>query len=400
MKSSEDLKIYFPENVFFQCRSCGKCCQHWPITIEEDKYKSLLGTEFFRNLQAEAPENRIIDYDEETGIGTIAKTDTKCVMLHENLCLIHSKLGPEAKSYCCRTFPLVFGILPGELYVGVSYYCPSVQANEGKPLENYLPLVRKLAEIGVKHRENPESARLTGEVSISWESYPHIEQFIKECIYQSGAPMGTWEALSAVAAFDIIKTDRGEFTGEKEEVEDFFTYPVPVIMQRSPEFVDYQREFCANILAIAESEEASKKDDNSNIILNGGDLKSSTFEEIITIRPLSEYLSSETPIWIYNEFIKYFDNIIWRKQILPFNSIFSGLVFLHFLPMIISWYTNASAALNGRETPEQEDLHNAMGIVDLYFNHMVELNDSFEVFANEMMENIVCFFEFDDENSQ
>ena len=397
MKKNNDLKILFPEDVFVHCRSCGKCCQHWPITIEEDKYKDLVKTDFYKDLQAENPESCLINFNEETCIGTIAKTNTKCIMLRDNLCLIHSELGPEAKSYCCRTFPLVFGILPGELYVGVSYYCPSVQANEGKPIKDYLPLVRKLAEIGVKQRENPETARLTGEVNISWEAYLCLENFIKECITQSGAPMGTWQALSAVAAFDIIKTDREEFSGEKEEVEDFFTCPVPVIMERSPEFVDYQMEFCAHILAIAESGEALQKDENSKIILNGGNLKSSTFDKVITIRPLWEYMSAETPVWIYNEFIKYFDNVIWRKQILPFNSIFSGLVFLHFLPIIISWYANAAAIVNGREAPEQEDLREALGIVDLYFNHMIELHDSFEVFADEMMENIMRFFEFDDD---
>ncbi len=151
--------------------------------------------------RSKTPDTLLIDYDKGRGIGFISKVDSKCVLMSNNLCLIHSELGPEAKSYCCRTFPLVFGILPGELYVGVSYYCPSVRNDTGRPLGEYLPLVRKLAEIGVKQRENPEDARLTGEINISWEAYLCLESFIKKCIDQSGAPLGTWEALSAVAAF-------------------------------------------------------------------------------------------------------------------------------------------------------------------------------------------------------
>lgn len=400
MKKARKLKIFFPDDVFFQCESCGKCCFHWPITIEEDKYQNLLNADFYRNLQAEEPDTPLIDFDGKAGFGTIAKRGSQCVMLRDNLCMIHSELGPEAKSYCCRTFPFVFGILPGELYVGVSYYCPSVRTNKGKPLGEYLKLVKQLAKIGVSQRENPEAARLTGEVSISWDSFIYLERFIRECINQSGPPLGTWQALSAIAAFDIIKTDRGEFTSEKEEVEDFFTYPVPVVMQKTQEFVDYQLEFCANIISIAESGKESDREENLKIILNGGNLESSTFNEIIAVRPLWEYLSTKTPVWVYNEFIKYFENIIWRKQILSFNSIFSGLISLHFLPMILSWYANAAAIVKSGEIPDQDDLRNAMGIVDLYFNHMKELNDSFEMFADEMMENIVHFFEFEDDDPE
>lgn len=356
-------------------------------------------TDFYRNLQRENPDTSIIDYDNDSGIGFIAKKDTQCILLHENLCLIHSVLGTKAKSYCCRTFPLVFGILPGELYVGVSYYCPSVQENKGKPINDLLSLVRELAEIGVNYDEFPDSAKLTDEVSISWDSYNFIESFIRECINQSGAPMGTWEALSAVAALNVIKTDRREFTADKEEVEGFFTYPVPVLMQRTPEFVQYQLEFCANIIAVAESgeETETEKEEVSNTVLNGGSLKSSAFGEFVTVAPLWEYLSIKTPVWIYNEFVKYFDNVIFRKQILSFSSIYSGLVSLHFLPMLFSWYANVSALLKDRVSPEQEDFYEAMGILDLYFNHMRELNNTFEVFADEMMSNMTHFFEFDEE---
>ena len=397
MKYPDDLEIVFPEDVFYECQSCTKCCSNgWPIFYHHDKYQKFIKTPFLKKMQKKYPNDKIIELDDESNLGFLAKKENNCIMLENDLCLIHKELGSKEKPYCCRTFPIVFGITPKKLFVGLSYYCPSIQQNKGKPVSGLLPLVHQLLETGQVYDDQPDGMPLTKEVKVSWEGFFLIDDFIQECLEDNDIPIGIWEAMSSIAAFNIIKIYEHEEEADTEEIKDFFTYPPAVVMNRNAEFVDYQFEYAATLLSITEGDNEEEREMIKEKIINGGIINSSTFGRKIAIQPFLDYLEEKPYIWEHQEFRKYIKMLLWRKQLLPFNSVFSGLVSFYFIPLMTTWYTRVNAEVNNREVANLDDMREAMGIMDLYFNHFRELNDAFELFADEMMDKIECFFDDED----
>ena len=392
MENANGIKVIFPEGIFYNCSLCGKCCRTWLVTIESDTYRKLKRTWFYRKLRKQYPGLEIIKNDPAKKMGLIAKIDNECIMLENKLCQIHGNLGSALKPLACRLFPFIFGVTPRGVYVGVSHHCPMVQNNKGISLEEHSEEILDMIKTG--HFEKPsDTLQLTSDLTIDWDGYFFIEEFIDKCITNSGVLLGTWEAMSTIAAFALMEKEKNRTEASTEDIIRYFQIPPPALMRRDEAFNQHQIIFTSSIITILELWDRSMKHELSEIVLNGGILQSDTFEKAIKVKPFAEYLSIEPPLWDEPVFLEYMKHLLWRKHLNSFNTIFQGVTALHFMPLIFCWYCNVSAISDNREYPIIEDMKTALGIIDLYFHHLRHINIFFEKFAGDILEQPGFFFD-------
>jgi Fe-S-cluster containining protein len=82
----------------------------------------------------------------------------RCFFLDdENRCRIHREISYEAKPAVCRAFPLAVLEVDGKQYGRLSFWCPTVVENAGKPLEHQLRWIKETAR-HVDRRSSPLKA--------------------------------------------------------------------------------------------------------------------------------------------------------------------------------------------------------------------------------------------------
>ncbi len=292
MENANGIEIIFPEGIFYNCNLCGKCCKTWLVTIESDTCRKLKRTWFYRKLKKKYPGLEIIKKDSTNKMVLLEKIDNECIMLENELCQIHGNLGNSLKPLACRMFPFIFGVTPRGYYMGVSHHCPMIRENKGLPLEKHYKEIMDIIKTG--HFEKPsDTLQLTSDLVIDWDGYFFIEEFIEKCITKSGVLLGTWEAMSSIAAFNLMEKERNKSKASMAEIKHYFQIPPPAMMKRDEAFNHHQVVFTASIITILELWARSVKNELSEIVLKGGLLPSDTFEKEIQIKSIGEYLSDE-----------------------------------------------------------------------------------------------------------
>ena len=124
-------------NLNFKCNSCTKCCdQPWRTVIEPEKVSALDQTDW----EADFPALRGRELYRTVRIGKktvheLGKGEgNRCVFLDtDGLCMIHKKLGYEAKPLMCRQFPFFAASTWDGDYVSANFGCPTIQRREDPP---------------------------------------------------------------------------------------------------------------------------------------------------------------------------------------------------------------------------------------------------------------------------
>jgi len=396
MNNADNIKIFLPEGLHFKCQGCGTCCGHcWNFSVDPDTYFSLQKTTFWDEIKKKHPQSRIMWYDPDRGAAFLDKVDGNCIMLESNLCIIHRELGSQAKPHGCRSFPFILTITPDGVYAGVSQVCPSIMDNVGTPVENYLPLLRKLLKKMRTDNPTGEKVVIGGNLTTNWEGYKIIEQFINKRLEESDILTGTFEALTAVAALVVHKGNGEPIMESQEKMEKFFNNPVPAPITRDEEFTRYQMQIAATMISMLESRDPSIARTNNAIILSGGVLDSETYNKMINVKPLVHYINFNPPATENRTFVNYIKHLVWRKYLLSTETIISGLSVLNMLPLMYCWYVFASAAANGREKPGEEDFKAAVGEIDAHIHHGKYLDQYFKMFSDDFMRQIALFVEQD-----
>jgi lysine-N-methylase len=136
----------------WDCQSCGNCCREYHVAVTDEERRRIEGQGwdqdpathgrplFVRHGPWWAPRYRLAHYG-----------DSGCVFLGPgNRCRIHERFGADAKPLACRLFP--FAPVPADDHwrVGLRFACPSVAANQGRPLAEHrrdlVALTRQLEE--------------------------------------------------------------------------------------------------------------------------------------------------------------------------------------------------------------------------------------------------------------
>ncbi len=147
------LQVIDP-SLRFECSSCTRCCeQPWRTLIEPEKAAALDQVVWEREFPALAGRTlyrRVGDGDRtvyELGKGE----GVKCVFLDaDGLCIIHKKLGYDAKPNMCKQFPYFSALAWDADYVSANYGCKAIQQRRGSPATEQVDAVARTVPLHEK----------------------------------------------------------------------------------------------------------------------------------------------------------------------------------------------------------------------------------------------------------
>lgn len=116
------MRLHFPPGQRFACSACGRCCRApWNVVVDSESAARIRALPVVGDALRRDAEGRLVT----------AKVGGACTFLtSENLCRVH-----EVKPRTCRQFPFTFRSTPDGVFVGASFFCPAVAANEGPLLD-------------------------------------------------------------------------------------------------------------------------------------------------------------------------------------------------------------------------------------------------------------------------
>lgn len=164
----------------YDCLSCGKGCKMpWKIKVKPERIPGIQLTTRFQQVQKEG----YTPLPVMNGVQQVGRReDASCVFLVDNLCAIHSELGFKAKPQICQLFPFFNVNTPDGRYFSVSFACPAVLSNQGRPLEEHIPSVEESLKEDIQP-PMPEDTEvpITETSSIAWEEYLELEKQLADC---------------------------------------------------------------------------------------------------------------------------------------------------------------------------------------------------------------------------
>ncbi|MBS2036630.1 YkgJ family cysteine cluster protein [bacterium] len=168
---------HFPAGQRFQCSQCGLCCRGWRIHVDAQTAARLKGTPEARRL--EHKDGRVfVRKDAEQRCSFLTPT---------NRCELHDRAKPAG----CRQFPFRLTRTPDGVFVGASFFCPSIQANEGLDLSEFQPeLEEAVAHLPIW---GAEGLRVWNECRLKWADYRRLESHILEHpLLEEGLAQALW----------------------------------------------------------------------------------------------------------------------------------------------------------------------------------------------------------------
>lgn len=332
MATSKRLSmLHFPEGQRFGCTTCGRCCRApWNVVVDAPSAGRLRGSALeLRVLQGcgAAPLTR-----DAEGRTVTAKVGGACVLLdRSSRCLVHSELGPEAKPRTCRQFPYTFRATPEGVFVGVSFFCPAVMANQGPLLSESAQEIRGL----VAEEPLEEGAWGPGE----WDAYRAFEDGLR---WDLGR-----EPVSAVLRRTLCAL-RGTSEASHHPALEAFT--------------------AARFLGWLEYPGAPPAGEDLARALRErrGRVRLPRFGWEGDVRALEESLARVAPSPDLEALLRrYLDALLFRKVLLEPRPLALGVALLHMVPPLLRWYAAASAGLRGAPAVEASDIARALEICEL-----------------------------------
>jgi Fe-S-cluster containining protein len=120
----------------------------------------------------------------------------RCFFLDdENRCRIHTEISYDAKPPVCRSFPLTVLDVGGKRYARLSFWCPTVVANVGKPLDQQSRWLKETAK-HTDHRTAPLMINEKAELPV--RDFERVHLALRRLVVGSALPMG--DRLAAASA--------------------------------------------------------------------------------------------------------------------------------------------------------------------------------------------------------
>jgi len=216
----------------------------------------------------------------------------RCTFLTpQSLCQLHAEMGAPAKPRGCRQFPFRLTRTPDGIFVGASFYCPSIQDNEGPPLAEYREELEELAA------ELPlwgaQSLIVWQDVRMEWSAYRRLEEFL---LAQPETELALAQGLWSLAQFSLQPMR-----------------PLSEYMQKS--------------------HSALEPPDEPLVLMQNHWFKQLTGHRLETVgpappEPLKRYLRS----------------LIWRKALIGRRSLLGNLALLYLVPDLVRfWYAQTGS---------------------------------------------------------
>jgi Fe-S-cluster containining protein len=181
----------------------------WKIKVKPERIPGIQMTSRFQQVQKEG----YTPLPVMNGVQQVGRReDASCVFLVDSLCAIHSEFGFKAKPQICQLFPFFNVNTPGGRYFSVSFACPAVLSNQGRPLQEHIPSVEEsLNEDTQPPMPVDTKVPITEVASIGWGDYLELEEQLANC-WEPGNPV---KAL-LLAAVRLVEQSGGAFDLQAE----------------------------------------------------------------------------------------------------------------------------------------------------------------------------------------
>ena len=166
-QGSQPGRLIFPEDQRFECTGCGKCCRSdWVPRVEIGRRELFVKKEGYHAV-------RVLD---DGRLATNVTADNSCVFLSrsDDSCRLY---GEELRPDSCLQFPFMLRETPDGVEVGLSFICPSVQQNRGRPLQEYS---KELVGLLARRSPNviPQMVSISWGRGLNWSGYKELESFL------------------------------------------------------------------------------------------------------------------------------------------------------------------------------------------------------------------------------
>lgn len=360
--SSSPKPLIIPQGENFECTHCGLCCgpnRDAQITLEgsRDLIRSDIGLKT-QERTGFLPV-RVLD---DGSLSTSSRSDGACQFLtQDRLCELHAT---PYKPRSCRQFPFILRETPDGIVVGLSYECPSVQSNSGRPLESYRAELEALAK---ERQPNvmPRLVSISWGRGVNWETYAQLEHFLTQGALVSDLTSPALWGLSRWLR--NVQEEKPKYhpdrTGYHEEI---------------------QSASSCILIAQVEHDDLSKQLEMQTRLFEGGTVEMCAGRFQGRLQELSDSLESiDEPLFdhIVDRFLR---NLIRRKFLLSHGPVFHNLIILHCLRQMVALYGAAHAKAEGTDIVTDQHLRQAMGLLEARLvgpnRHQIETGSLFQAF--------------------
>jgi Fe-S-cluster containining protein len=197
------VPLLIPDDIRYNCTGCGRCCTGWAVGLTEADYSrvkdidwgslypQLKGKELFTHREKEYAEG-LSQYPHHTKTAESGG----CSFLIDNLCVIHSTLGEDAKPGMCKLFPYTFVPTPSGIFVGVSHSSMAAVRNMGELLSNQRPLLEKMWTVAVNQEQAHGHATQVVASQVSAMTMDDLQKLDCKLNLVAGVPLAWREYLS------------------------------------------------------------------------------------------------------------------------------------------------------------------------------------------------------------
>lgn len=308
-----------------------------------------------RRIRGSALELRVVRQTGEAalqqseGSALTSQRQGRCVFLEDDgLCAVHRDLGVEAKPRACRQFPFLLRPGPRGVVVGTSFFCPSIQANRGRPLADYEAELRGLLEETPLPALDPEGVEVHEGRKLGWRELGALERFLLRRLKG-----GVEEALG-VAFFSLCRWSAGG--GSRLEA----------LLRQTRLPPDRMRaRLAATLVGSVEAASPPESPALTEALVAG---RSVSLRRSGWVGPAPELESREPlPSWWQRELRRYLRHLVSGGFLLAPGPLLDRLTVLYLTPLLLAWYCRLSARRRGSTAVEAGDWGWAVSLVERHY---------------------------------
>ena len=210
------------QDANFSCGACSLCCQQpYAILMEKEKLAALDEHGFPSHPQLQNRELYHESRDAPEGFVVLNKKEgsTHCVFLGEDgLCIIHKELGAEAKPRGCSKFPYSISPTFVEDRISLDFGCPTVQADEGRPLSEQKDDIARTCRIAKAGVYPEATVRLGGGIGLPHDEFESLMDQIRD-IFAADEGGLIWSRFEATLSLleGVMNERRPQFSDEDDQ---------------------------------------------------------------------------------------------------------------------------------------------------------------------------------------
>lgn len=211
-------RLELPVLQNWSCHNCGGCCRQHLIEVTEAERQRILDQKWTSQDGVRLP---VLVWHAgppwKKRYRLAHQADGGCVFLDERgLCRIHAKFGESAKPHACRIYPYAFHPAGKTFVVSLRFSCPSVVANQGRPVTEQAGEIRKLAELVIPEgSEKSPPPQLTRQDRVDWPDFLPFVEALDHTLADPTAPLVvrllraiTWTTLIGQSSFEKLRGPR------------------------------------------------------------------------------------------------------------------------------------------------------------------------------------------------